>query len=162
VPETLPAPAPPKLLSVYRSLERLPLGREIFSQGLRFAAPYFRTIPARIESVEPGRVTARMSHMPWVRNHLGGVHAIALCNLAELAMGALAEATIPRTHRWIPAAMSVEYRAKAKGTMHATATAELPDVLADKQEIAVNVSVADDAGTEVFTAVITIWVTPRA
>jgi acyl-coenzyme A thioesterase PaaI-like protein len=162
VSDTLPAPAPPRLLSVYRTLERVPLGRELFSQGLRFAAPYFRTIPARVESVEPGRVTARMSHMPWVRNHLGGVHAIALCNLAELAMGATAEATIPRTHRWIPSAMSVEYKAKAKGTMHATATLALPEPLAGKHEVPVEVTVTDDAGTEVFGAVITIWVTPRA
>jgi acyl-coenzyme A thioesterase PaaI-like protein len=162
VSQTLPAAGASRLLTVYRQLERLPLGRELFSQGFRFAAPYFRTIPARIESVAPGRVEARMSHMPWVRNHLGGVHAIALCNLAELAMGALAEATVPRTHRWIPAAMSVEYRAKAKGTMHATATLELPDALSAKHELPVNVSVVDDSGTEVFTAVITIYVSPRA
>ncbi len=162
MPDTLPAVGPSRLLTVYRQLERLPLGREIFSQGFRFAAPYFRTIPARIESVEPGRVTARMSHMPWVRNHLGGVHAIALCNLAELTMGALAEATVPRTHRWIPAAMSVEYKARAKGTMHAVATLALPEALGDKQEVPVAVSVTDDDGTEVFGAFITIYVTPRA
>jgi uncharacterized protein DUF4442 len=69
--------ATPRLLSTYRFLERIPLGREVFSQGFRLAAPYFRTIPAWIESVEPGVVVAQMRHAPWVRNHLGTVHAIA-------------------------------------------------------------------------------------
>jgi Domain of unknown function (DUF4442) len=32
------------------------------------------------------------------------VHAIASCNAAEVAMGMLMEATVPRSHRWIPKA----------------------------------------------------------
>jgi hypothetical protein len=58
--------------------------------------------------------------------------------------------------------MGVEYRAKAKGTMHATAMVKLPEVLGDKQALPVNVTVADDARNAVFGAVITIWVTARA
>jgi hypothetical protein len=35
----------------------------------------------------------------FVYNHLHTVHAIASCNAAEVAMGMLMEATVPRTHR---------------------------------------------------------------
>jgi hypothetical protein len=76
-------------------------------------------------------------------------------------MGAVAEATIPASHRWVPKAMSVEYLAKARGAMHATATLDLPDPLTDRLELPVEVSVRDAGGTEVFTATITIWVTQR-
>lgn len=150
-----------RLLSAYRRLERVPFGRSLFSQGYRFAAPYFRTIPARVETVEPGRAVATMWHAPWVRNHLGGVHAIALCNLAELTMGAVAEATVPGTHRWIPQAMEVEYRAKAKGRMRCTATAALPAPLDERQQVDVAITVADEGGTEVLSGTIRIWVTAR-
>ena len=149
------------LMSAYRTLDRVPFGRRVFSVAYQFAAPYFLTIPARITDVEPGAATARMAQTPWVRNHLGTVHAIALCNLAEYTMGAVAEATIPPTHRWVPKGMTVEYLQTARGTMHARAVLELPEPLADRIELPVEISVSDDDGTEVFTAVIRIWVTER-
>ncbi|MFT5563697.1 MAG: acyl-coenzyme A thioesterase PaaI-like protein, partial [Myxococcota bacterium] len=161
--EIQPRTTAPRLLAAYQRAEKLPLGTKILSQGVRFAAPYFRTIPATIDELATGRVTGRMRHTRWVRNHLGGVHAIALCNLAELLMGANAEATIPVTHRWIPKRMSVEYLARAGGTMHGVATLELPAVLPIEGgvDLPVEVSVTDDAGVEVFTATIHIWVTAK-
>ena len=57
-----------------------------------------------------------------VHNHLGTVHAIAVCNGLEAAMGALAEATIPADKRWIPKGMTVAYTAKA--TSDVTCVAE--------------------------------------
>jgi acyl-coenzyme A thioesterase PaaI-like protein len=152
----------PNLYDVYRTLDRVPLGRELASRLVQVAAPYFLTIPASITSLEPGHGSARMWHAPWIRNHLGGVHAISLCNLAEFAMGAVAEATVPASHRWIPRGMQVEYKAMARGTMYASAPLELPEPLADRQQVPVQVSVTDRAGQEVFTASIDIWVTRKA
>jgi acyl-coenzyme A thioesterase PaaI-like protein len=152
----------PSLMSAYKTLERLPLGRRVFSVAYQFAAPYFLTIPASITEVAPGEAHARMLQTPWVRNHLGTVHAIALCNLAEYTMGAVAEATIPPTHRWVPKGMTVEYTAKARGTMHATATLQLPARLTDRTELPVDIVVADRGGEVVFTAEIRIWVTERS
>jgi acyl-coenzyme A thioesterase PaaI-like protein len=154
-------PAETRVLKAYKTVERLPLGRQLFSQAFRWVAPYFRTIPASIESVEPGRVVVTMRDRYRVHNHLGTVHAIALCNLAELAMGLTAEATIPSTHRWIPKGMSVEYTAKARGTMRAETSLELPVDLAEKQELPVGITVIDPKGQTVFTATIRIWVTPK-
>lgn len=151
----------PNLYGVYRRLERVPFGRELTSGVLRVAAPYFLTIPAKLETLEPGRGTSRMLHLPWVRNHLGTVHAISLCNLAEFTMGAVAEATVPPTHRWVPRGMQVEYTALARGTMHCVATLDLPDPPGDRTDVPVLVSVTDDAGAEVFRGAIDIHVTRK-
>lgn len=150
-------------MAAYRITRSLPLGlgEAIFSRVMRVAAPYFLTIPATVESAEPGRAVARMSDRPWVHNHLGTVHAIALCNLAELTMGVCAEATVPTSHRWIPKGMSVAYKSKARGTMHAIARLELPPTLPPAGvEVPVTIAVTDRADLEVFSAEIQIWVTP--
>jgi acyl-coenzyme A thioesterase PaaI-like protein len=147
------------LINLYDRLAPLPLGKRVFSLAYQVAAPYFLTIPAHVESVERGRASATMAQTPWVRNHLGTVHAIALCNLAEYTMGAVAEATVPSSHRWVPKGMSVEYLARARGRMHATAVLVLPDPLADRQELPVTIAVSDAGGETVFTAEIRIWVT---
>jgi acyl-coenzyme A thioesterase PaaI-like protein len=151
-----------KLIGTYETLQRFPLGKRVFSLVYQLAAPYFLTIPARVTDVQPGIARATMPQRPWVKNHLGTVHAIALCNLAEYTMGAVAEATIPGSHRWVPKGMTVEYKAKARGTMHATASLPLPTPLGDKVELPVAISVTDDRGTEVFDAEIRIWVRRRA
>ena len=149
------------LIGAYRALERVPLGKRVFSFAYQCAAPYFLTIPAQVTDVVPGVARAKMWDTPWVHNHLGTVHAIALCNLAEYAMGAAAEATVPPTHRWVPKGMTVAYIAKARGTMRAVATLDLPEPLQERQEIPVAVSVVDERFAEVFTAEIRIWVTVK-
>ena len=154
-------PASSPLMKLYATLKPFPLGDRAFSLAYQLAAPYFLTIPARIEDVGPGSARARMADVPWVRNHLHGIHAIALCNLAEYTMGAVAEATIPTSHRWIPKGMTVTYVAKAAGTMHAVAALELPAVLFERQEGHVDIDVSDDAGATVFTAQIRIWITAK-
>lgn len=150
-----------KLIVAYEALQKLPLGKRVFSLAYQAAAPYFLTIPAHVTDVAPGIAHAAMAQTIWVRNHLGGVHAIALCNLAEYTMGAVAEATVPGTHRWVPKGMTVEYKAKARGTMHAEAKLALPQPLGDRLELPVQIAVTDKAGTEVFTAEIRIWVTAK-
>lgn len=157
------APGERSTLAAYRLFEKVPfLGRRVFSGGMRLAAPYFSTVPVVAEAVEAGRAEASMGARPWTRNHLGTVHAIALCNLAEMTMGLVAEATVPTSQRWIPKGMTVSYEAKARGTMHAVAELELPAEIGDGSEVPVPVTVTDDEGLEVFTAEIRIWVTPAA
>jgi len=97
-----------------------------------------------------------------VHNHIGSVHAIALCNLAELSAGVMAEATLPADARWIPKGMSVEYLSRAKGSMHAVATPEAPlGTIDGGREWPVRVEVTDPSGTPVFRARVTMWVSPR-
>ena len=97
-----------------------------------------------------------------VHNHIGTVHAIASCNLAELSAGVMAEATLPPGMRWIPKGMTVEYLGKAIGSMHAVATPDAPLVASDTgHEWPVVVVVTDPAGNAVFRARIAMWVSLR-
>jgi hypothetical protein len=55
-----------------------------------------------------------------VQNHIKTIHAIAVCNLVEMAMGLVAEASIPSDLRWLPMGMDVKYLKKATGKLTAT------------------------------------------
>jgi acyl-coenzyme A thioesterase PaaI-like protein len=150
------------LLSLYRRMSSWPAGHWLFSRAVCFRAPYFSTIAPHFVQLEPGRCEVRMRDRRRVHNHIGTVHAIALCNLAELCAGVMAEATLPATIRWIPKGMTVAYREKAQGTMHAVATPETPLIESPSgYEWPVSVSVKNDAGTEVFHARIMLWVSLR-
>jgi acyl-coenzyme A thioesterase PaaI-like protein len=48
-----------------------------------------------------------------VHNHIGTVHAIAMCNMAELVMGVCVEASLNPELRWIPVGMEVDYLKRA-------------------------------------------------
>ncbi len=152
-----------RILDLYRRLAGKPGGRWLFSKLVCFKAPYFASIAPRIVSLAPQRGVARLKHRRRVTNHIGTVHAIALCNLAEFVGGLTCDVSLPRGMRWIPKGMQVEYLKKAVGTMTATAEpAFTPDVRAEGYDLPVNVSVRDDAGAEVFRAVIAMWITPAA
>jgi acyl-coenzyme A thioesterase PaaI-like protein len=147
--------------ALWRRLAPRPLGRELFSLGLCLRAPYFLTVLPRVRELRPGYAEVRAPKWWGVHNHIGTFHAIAACNLAEAALGILAEATVPATHRWLPKGMQVDYLAKA--TTGLRAVAELPELpeFAGPMDLPVPVTVYDAAGKPVVRAVITIWVTPR-
>ena len=150
------------ILALHRRLLRWPGGRWLFSRLVCFKAPYFGSISPLVERLEPGRCEASLRHRRRVTNHIGTVHAIALCNLAELAGGLALEASLPPAMRWIPRGMEVEYLRKAVGTMRAVATPmEPPREAAQGHDLPVEVVVTDPAGEAVFRAVIRMWVSPR-
>ena len=95
------------VLASYRRLSSKPGGRWLFSKLVCFKAPYFASIAPRIELLEPGRCVGSLRHRRKVNNHIGTVHAIALCNLAELTGGLMVDASVPPSMRWIPKGMSV-------------------------------------------------------
>ena len=150
------------VLSTYRNLARWPAGRWLFSRLVCWKAPYFSSIAPRIETLEPGRCIATLQHRRAVTNHIGTVHAIALCNLAEFTGGLGCDASLPPSMRWIPKGMMVAYLKKAVGTLHATATPTLlPRTSQDGYDLPFEVVVENAAGEVVFRATIAMWVTPR-
>jgi len=149
-------------LALWRRLSRQPGGKWLFSRLICLKAPYFATIAPRFVALEPGRCEIRIRDRRRVHNHIGTVHAIALCNLAELAAGVMTDATLPSDMRWIPKGMSVEYLKKAVGTMHGVATPEAPvRSSAEGYEWPVTVQVSDRADELVFRARVSMWVAPR-
>jgi len=87
-----------------------------------------------------------------VHNHIGTVHAIALCNAAELAAGLATDAAITPSQRWIPKGMSVRYLRKARGTLVATASIAVPAADSAAQDVRAFVEVRDTGGDVVFDA----------
>ncbi|RNF85984.1 hotdog fold domain-containing protein [Montanilutibacter psychrotolerans] len=151
------------VLSLYRRLTRWPCGRWLFARAVCFKAPYFATIAPRFLSLEPGRCEVAIRDRRRVHNHIGTVHAIALCNLAELAAGVMTDATIPASMRWIPKGMSVEYLKKATGPLCGVATPDIAVVeAATGYDLPVTVVVNDRSGEAVFRARIAMWVSPRS
>ena len=150
------------ILHLYRRLAGWPAGRWLFSQLVCLKAPYFGSIAPRIVALEPGRGEATIRHRRKVTNHIGTVHAIALCNLAEFIGGLTCDASIPASMRWIPKGMTVEYLKKATGMMHAIATPAIEPVVANAgYELPFDVVVSNDAGEAVFRASIAMWVSPK-
>ncbi|MFD6895363.1 hotdog fold domain-containing protein [Rhodococcus sp. NPDC060086] len=147
----------------YGALHERPLGKRLFGIALSIKAPYFRTIRPTFVSLEKGRGEVRMADRWSVHNHLGTVHAIACCNLAELAGGTTIDMSLPDTHRWIPKGMQVSYLKKAQGTLTAVATVEDLDELAhdEAREVIVSVDISNPQGTVVVHADITMWVSPH-
>lgn len=150
------------VLSIYRRLSRKPFGGWLFSRLICFKAPYFGSIAPRMTRLEPGRGEATLRHRRRVSNHLGSVHAIALCNLAEFVGGLTTDVSIPASMRWIPKGMTVEYLKKAVGTQRAVATPEfIPAEAAEAYELPLHVVITDPAGDPVFKARISMWVSPK-
>ena len=147
-------------MAAWRRLESKPLGKALFSRIICFKAPYFATIGPRFEELRPGYARVSMRKRRRVTNHIGTVHAIAMCNLAELAAGTLTEISIPESMRWLPKGMTVEYLKKSAGGIQAVAT--LPAVSEGPgREVPALVEMKDDAGELVCRATITMWVSPR-
>lgn len=151
-----------QVLSLYAKLADKPLGKWLFAKLVCWKAPYFASIAPRIEVLEPGRGVASIAHRRRVTNHLGTVHAIALCNLAEFIGGLTCDVSLPPSMRWIPKGMDVRYLKKAVGRMRATATpAFAPHDAAEGYELPFEVVIEDPQGDAVLRAVIAMWISPH-
>jgi len=155
-----------QVLNLWNKTAALPQGKRIFSLLFAQKAPYFATIRPRFVEIRPDYAELVIPKRRRVHNHLGTVHAIALCNGLEAAMGALAEATIPSDKRWIPKGMDVSYTAKATSDITCIAETDpaqwAPEALPESGgEVPVRVRGVRDDGTVVIEGVIKLWVTPR-
>ncbi|BBP77086.1 DUF4442 domain-containing protein [Pseudomonas gingeri NCPPB 3146 = LMG 5327] len=130
-------------------------GPEKFSQMACQMAPYFSTINPLISELRAGHSVVQVPFRREITNHLGTVHAIALCNAAELAAGVMTDVSIPEGARWIPKGMSVEYLAKAKTDVRTVADGSAVDWQTPGDKV-VAVETFDEAGVKVFAAQITM------
>lgn len=148
-----------KAVNAYHKLSKYPLGNWIFSKLVCFNAPFFYSISPMIMEYEKNRCVIKIKKRRKVLNHLKTIHAVAMCNLAELAAGLTIDATIPNNWRWIPKGMSVEYIKKA--TSDLIGIVELaPDQL-QLGENKVEVKVTDEQNELVFTAIINMYITEK-
>lgn len=141
-------------------LAGLPGGKTLFSRALGQVAPYSATIGARVVALRPGFCQVELDDRRAVRNHLHCVHAIALCNLAELAGNVAVAYSLPDDARFIVAGLSIEYLKKARGTITASGECS-PTMTADRAEHAIPVVLTDAAGEVVARATLRTLVGPK-
>ena len=154
----------PAVLDLWKKTSALPLGNRIFSVAFSQKAPYFATIRPRFTVIEPNHAELVIRKRRGVHNHIGTVHAIALCNGLEAAMGALAESTIPRDRRWIPKGMEVAYTAKADSDITCVAETDAEQWtadLGDGYDLPVRVRGVRTDGTVVVEGEIRLWITEK-
>ena len=151
----------PSVLSLWNTSTRLPRGNRLFSIVFARKAPYFATIRPRFTELRPHHAELVIPNRRRVHNHIGTVHAIALCNGLEAAMGALAEATIPADKRWIPKGMTVAYTAKATSDITCIAETDPEQWTSDDPDLPVRVRGVREDGEAVIEGEIRLWVTQR-
>ena len=149
-----------RVLNLWASLSTKPFGKWIFSRIICWKAPYFGTIRPRFEELRPGFSRVSMPNRRAVHNHIQTVHAIALCNLAEIGAGTMMEASLSKSMRWLPKGMNVRYLKKAETDVVAHCTAaDIAD--GEPRESIVSVDIKDRHGATVCHADIIMWVSPK-
>lgn len=155
---------PTSTYRLWEKLTRYPMGSRLFTAAVSLKAPFFRTSLPHVVELRPGKCVVTGPDWWGNRNHIGTFHVIAACNLAEMAMGMLAEATVPTSHRWIPVGMVTKYPTKSTGGL--TVTAELPELpdfatITSGRDLEVPIRFVDAAGNEPIEASITIRLSPK-
>ena len=96
------------MLKLWKTMGGNSLGRWFVTKVVCFKAPYFSSIKPLFTKVEPGTVELKFKNRRSVQNHLKTVHAIAMCNAAELAGGICLDVSLSANFRWIPVGMEVK------------------------------------------------------
>lgn len=153
-------PSKSPILKLWKTLGTSTFGRWLVSQAVCFKAPYFKSIKPRFTHIEPGRVELTFKKRRAVQNHIKTVHAIAMCNAAELAGGTCLDVSLTAGMRWIPVGMQVQYLAMAKTDLRAVCQVPQFD-WSEPQDVVMPVGVFDTFGEEVFHADITMRISMR-
>lgn len=145
---------------MFKKMSAWPGGKFLFSKMAAQKAPYFASIHPYISELTETKCVVHIKKQRSVLNHIGTVHAIAMCNACELAFGFTVEAGLPRHLRWIPKAMTVRYLKKADTDL--VATCEYPEVIKlTVGDHIVPVKVRNRANEIVMEADITVYVSER-
>ena len=153
-------PSRSPLLAAQRRIGQWSVGRKLISRVVCHKAPYFSSIAPTFTVLEPGHVEATIRNRRRVQNHIGSVHAIAMCNLAEFVGGTAMELSLDARMRWIPVGMQVKYQSIAKTNLRAVC--KLPRYDWDEpQDVVAPVVVLDEHGKEVFVADIDMRISLR-
>ncbi|GAB3262661.1 hotdog fold domain-containing protein [Arthrobacter pigmenti] len=147
---------------LYQKVTAQPFGRQIFSAAYMYMVPYFRSVRPKVVEMAPHHAVVQIRKRRAVQNHIGTLHAIAIANGLEAAMGLLAEATVAKGSRWIPRGIQLDYLVKVPGDVRCNAETSPQDW--DKEapfQVDVRVFAHLRDGTEVVRGIIPIWVTTK-
>ena len=116
------------------------------------AVPFTGTAKLRYEEMSPGKVQVFVADVHKVRNHIGGVHAMASTLAAETATGMVMGMNVRDDCIPVVKQMRVQFKKRGQGAMRAVAT--LTDAQRElissttKGEVTVAVTVTDESGNQ--------------
>lgn len=148
-----------KVLVIYDKCLRWPMGQRFFSSFAARQAPYFKTVSPLVTLLEPNQCKIRIKKRKRVQNHIGTMHIIAIANGLEMAMGFMAEASIPPELRWIPKGMELTYPNKGETDILCTAT--VPADAWKPGDLPVTVEAVDTAGKPIVIGTIMLWISEK-
>jgi len=148
-----------KVLNIFKKITKYPFGHKIFSIIVARKAPYFSTIKPLITTLKPNYCECVIKKRKSVENHIQTVHVIAICNGLEMAMGVMAEASIPKHLRWIPKGMEVNY--VAKGDSDIKCVAKIDETQWQPGDVLVSVTAYDENDVAVVEGNIRLWVSDK-
>lgn len=146
---------------MYQKIARLPAGKRIFSLLYSVKAPYFATVRPNVREVRPNYAELSIRNRKRVHNHIGTLHAIAVCNGLEAAMGLVAEATCPADKRWLPRGLQVSYLAKSTTDLLCVAETDPAQWAATPGDVDIKVKAVRTDGVVVVEGVIPVYVTEK-
>jgi acyl-coenzyme A thioesterase PaaI-like protein len=144
-----------QILHWWETLSVLPGGNWLFSKGLGLLIPYTGSIEPLVLELRPGYAKVQIQDQKAVRNHLESVHAIALANLGEFVGGLATITQLQETQQAIVTELKYEFLKKARGTLTAEATANLPEIIGDT-DVLIESLIRNEAG-EVVTRCWATW-----
>ncbi|MDX1589014.1 MAG: DUF4442 domain-containing protein [Oleiphilaceae bacterium] len=160
--------APHNTLSrLIHRLSPLPEPLQRRAVGLLFGqySRYFRSNRLKIARLEPLVVTLSLANHRRVRNHIGGIHAVAITLACEYASGLLVGQHVPDRATVVVKSMHVDLHKAYQGSILATATLTEEEALAireqPKGELKVPVSVTDATGGHPITGYMQMAWFPR-
>lgn len=154
-----------KIAGMAKWLGRLPgpLRRRAFSLLVGQVVPFVGTSRMRVLEMTPERVSAEMRNLRRVRNHIGGVHAVAVTLLAETVTGFVVAMNLPPGKLPLIKTMHLEFEKRMQGALRARAWLEPAQVEKMRAEergaISVPVAIQDSSGEQPVRAEMTwAWV----
>lgn len=117
--------------------------------------------------LSPQRTVMRVRNRKKVRNHIGGLHALAMALVGESATGVLVALNLPAGRTPVIKHMGIDYTKRCQGDLIATATLRPEQIQAmqndAKGEVTVPVSFSDQKQQSPIEArMVWAWITPRA
>ncbi len=149
----------PSILERYQRLSKFPGGKTIFAKLVGLSAPFFSKISPIFIDLRPAYCETQMKDRRSVRNHLGTINAGALCSMAEMTGGLALDSVVPNSMRWIPKTMTVQYVAKASGTI--TAISQFDPAIVEQGDVVIPIVISNSSGATVFTADITFYLSNK-